>query len=85
VAHELRGQSMGRRFIGEAHGREELTARELEVLQLAAHGLSARQVAERLTVSPATVRSHLENIYPKLGVTDKTSAVATALRQGLIR
>ena len=61
-----------------------LTPRELEVLALAAQGLSARQTAERLIVSPATVRTHFENIYAKLGVSDKASAVASALRQGLI-
>jgi DNA-binding CsgD family transcriptional regulator len=62
-----------------------LTPREIEVLELAAQGLSARRSAERLGVSAATVRTHLENIYAKLGVTDKASAVADALRQGLIR
>jgi two-component system nitrate/nitrite response regulator NarL len=54
------------------------------MLQLAAHGLSAPEAAERLTVSPATVRTHLENIYRKLEVSDKASAVATAMRLGLI-
>jgi len=54
------------------------------VLQLAAEGLSARDAAERLFVSAATVRTHLGNIYARLGVSDKTSAVAKALRLGLI-
>jgi DNA-binding NarL/FixJ family response regulator len=40
--------------------------------------------AERLTVSPGTIRTHLENIYQKLQVSDKASAVATALRLGII-
>lgn len=61
-----------------------LTPRQLEVLQLAAHGLSAKATAARLCITPATVESHLENAYPRLGVTDKTSAVAEALRLGLI-
>ena len=61
-----------------------ITPRETEVLQLAAQGLSARRTAERLVVSPATVRTHFENLYPKLGVRDKASAVAAALRLGLI-
>jgi two-component system nitrate/nitrite response regulator NarL len=40
--------------------------------------------AEKLTLSSATIRTHLENIYPKLDVSDKASAVATALRLGII-
>jgi DNA-binding CsgD family transcriptional regulator len=62
-----------------------LTARELEILQLAAQGLSAPGTAERLVISPGTVRTHLEHIYAKLGVGDKPSAVATGLRLGLIK
>jgi len=46
--------------------------------------LSGRETAERLTVSPFTVKSHLEHIYRKLKVSDKPSAVATALRLGVI-
>ena len=61
-----------------------LTPRELEVLRLAAHGLSATRTAERLVVSPRTVRTHLEHIYAKLGAADKTEAVASAIRYGLI-
>jgi len=61
-----------------------LTPREIEILQLASYGLSGRETAERLTVSPFTVKSHLENIYRKLKVSDKPSAVATALRLGVI-
>lgn len=61
-----------------------LTAREVEMLQLAAHGLSVKETGERLHVSPATVKTHLENIYRKLDVSDKPSAVATALRLGVI-
>jgi DNA-binding CsgD family transcriptional regulator len=62
----------------------ELTAREAEILALASHGLTFKEIGEQLIVSPATVRAHLEKIYPKLGVTDKAAAVATALRHGLI-
>jgi DNA-binding CsgD family transcriptional regulator len=61
-----------------------LTARELEVLQLAAEGQSGPAIAERLVVSPATVRTHFANIYTKLGVRDRAGAVATAMRLGLI-
>jgi PAS domain S-box-containing protein len=61
-----------------------LSARELEVLQLAAHGLSGPMIAEQLVIGPATVKTHFEHIYEKLGVTDRTAAVAEAMRQGLI-
>jgi PAS domain S-box-containing protein len=65
-------------------GDRRLSARELEVLRLAAEGHSGPQIAERLTVSTGTVKSHFENIYEKLGVSDRTAAVAHALRIGLI-
>ena len=62
----------------------ELTERELEVLQLAAQGKSGREIARALVVSPATVKSHLEHIYRKLGVSDRAAAVAHAVRSGVI-
>ena len=65
-------------------GRQRLTPRELQVLQLAAQGNIGREIAERLVVSPATVKSHFEHIYEKLGVRDRAAAVAQALRLGLI-
>lgn len=61
-----------------------LTGREHEILVLAAEGLTGRRIAEQLEISPATVKTHLENIFRKLGVGDRTSAVAQALRGGLI-
>jgi DNA-binding CsgD family transcriptional regulator len=61
-----------------------VTAREADVLALASHGLTSREIAEALVVSQGTVRTHLEHIYLKLGVSDKAAAVAAALRHGLI-
>ena len=61
-----------------------VTARELEILRHAAEGESVREIAERLVISPATVKTHLQNIYGKLGVNDRPAAVAVALRTGLI-
>ncbi len=81
IAHEL-GHFLARR--GGELAEPLLTPREIEVLQLAAGGLSARETAKRLTISPGTVKTHLQNIYPKLEVSDRGAAVATALRLGLI-
>lgn len=61
-----------------------LTAREYEVLALAAEGLSASAIADRLFLSPATIKTHLAHLYDKLGVSDRTAAVAVAFRRGLI-
>lgn len=61
-----------------------LTRREREVLQLAADGHSVVEIAERLNVGRSTVKTHFENTYKKLGVHDRTSAVAEMMRQGLI-
>ena len=61
-----------------------LTARELEVLGLAAAGLGGTDIEARLHVSRSTVKSHFENIYKKLGVSSRVAAVACAMREGLI-
>lgn len=68
----------------EAHERPALTARERAVLSLCADGLSTRDIALRLGVASATVKTHLQSIYHKLDVPDRTSAVAAALRRGLL-
>ena len=64
--------------------RSRLTARELEVLALAADGLGGQEIESRLLLSRSTVKSHFENIYGKLGVRNRPAAVARALRDGLI-
>jgi DNA-binding NarL/FixJ family response regulator len=61
-----------------------LSPRELQVLQLAANGLTGPDIAARLVLSPATVKTHFEHAYQKLGVSDRAGAVARALRAGLI-
>jgi len=63
---------------------ETLTAREVEVLQLLAFGHTNKDIAEQLYISPDTVKTHLEHIFEKLGATDRTAAVAEALRRHLI-
>jgi DNA-binding CsgD family transcriptional regulator len=61
-----------------------LSPRELQVLQLVAEGKPAPEIGELLFVSAGTVKTHLKNIYGKLGARDRASAVAEALRRGLI-
>jgi DNA-binding CsgD family transcriptional regulator len=61
-----------------------LTPRETEVLSLASHGLTYADIADQLAVTAATVRTHLRNVYSKLGAGDKAGAVAAALRHNLI-
>ena len=65
--------------------RDEPTPRELEVLVLAAEGLSNKQIAKKLFVSEATVKTHLVHLFTKLGADSRTAAVATARGRGLIR
>jgi DNA-binding NarL/FixJ family response regulator len=62
-----------------------LSAREIELLRLVAEGSSNREIATRLWISEATVKTHLLHIFGKLGVKDRTAAVTTALERGIIR
>jgi two-component system nitrate/nitrite response regulator NarL len=52
----------------------QLTPRERDVLRLVAHGMTKPQIARLLWFAPSTVRKHLENVYPKLGVHTRTAA-----------
>lgn len=63
--------------------RRGLTQRESEILALVVNGLSNRAIATKLTIGDETVKTHLSSIYRKLGVGDRTGAVATALREGI--
>jgi DNA-binding CsgD family transcriptional regulator len=63
---------------------EALTARELEVLELLAHGLSNKSIATRLGISDQTVKFHVASICGKLGAVNRTDAARRAIRQGLI-
>jgi DNA-binding NarL/FixJ family response regulator len=65
--------------------RPELSARESEVLRLVADGATNGEIATRLFISDATVKSHLVHIYTKLGVSSRTAAVASARELGLLR
>jgi DNA-binding NarL/FixJ family response regulator len=66
-------------------GSDALSPREIEVLQLAARGLSNSEIAKEMFVSATTAKAHLMHIYSKLGVNDRTAAVTTALERGIIR
>ncbi len=67
-----------------ARDRPLMTGRERETLKLTAEGLSAPAIGRRLHLSTATVKTHLQHIYEKLGVSDRAAAVAEAMRRGLL-
>ncbi len=64
---------------------EHLSNRELEVLGLVAKGFSNKEIAKRLHISEATVKTHLLHTFGKLGVDDRTAAVTAALERGILR
>lgn len=66
-----------------APAEEKLSAREIEVLQLAARGSSNKVIGKALHISTATVKTHLIHIYDKLGVDNRTAAVTVALEKGI--
>lgn len=63
---------------------QDLTSRETEVLTLVASGLSDREIAERLVLSPHTVHRHVANVRTKLGLPTRAAAVAAAAKRGLL-
>jgi two-component system, NarL family, nitrate/nitrite response regulator NarL len=65
-------------------GAPQLSAREREVLNLIAEGLSAPEIGKRIHLSTTTVKSHLHTLYEKLGVSDRAAAVAEGMRRGLL-
>jgi DNA-binding NarL/FixJ family response regulator len=93
LVHAIHEVARGQRFIPQPVGnrladalpRTGLTEREIEVLQAVAAGMRNKEIAFRLGVSEATVNSHTKHIMEKLNVTDRTHAVTTALRRGIIR
>jgi DNA-binding NarL/FixJ family response regulator len=64
---------------------DELTPREAEVLALIASGLSNREIAEKLVVSEATVKTHVNHVFAKIGARDRAQAVHYAYSHGLVR
>lgn len=66
-------------------GKSELTEREMSVLQLAARGMSNKEIAQQLNLAMPTIKAHLVNIFNKMGVASRTEAVLLALKKGWVR
>ncbi len=71
-------------LLAEHLGEEDLTRREVEVLQLIRDGQKNKQIADQLSISENTVNFHIKNIVGKLGANDRTHAVTIAVRRGLL-
>lgn len=71
--------------LGEFVNEDSLTSREIEVLKLVADGNSNKEIAQLLFISDDTVKMHVRNILSKLGAGDRTQAVTTALRRGIVQ
>lgn len=88
----IRAVHAGRHYISQAVAtrlaehlpRSELTAREIEVLELIVRGMSNKEIASTLAVADGTIRIHVSNILGKLGVSDRTQAAITALQRGIV-
>ncbi len=81
LAHRLMKMAGDEQAPGAPH--EGLTAQELHVLRLVGQGMSNQQLADELTVSLSTIRTHLKSIYRKLGLQSRAEAVSYAVRNGL--
>jgi DNA-binding NarL/FixJ family response regulator len=64
---------------------DDLTPRELEVLKLIGSGLTNQQIAEELVISEKTVKNHINNVFSKLHIYDRSQAILYAIREGLVR
>jgi DNA-binding NarL/FixJ family response regulator len=72
-------------FVAENMGKEDLSRRELEVLELIREGNKNKQIADQLSIAETTVNFHIKNIVDKLQANDRTHAVTIALRRGLLQ
>ncbi len=89
----IRAVAAGRRYLppgiamilSEHLGQEELTPAEVTVLRMIVGGMSNKEIAFALDLSENTVKTHVQNIFGKIGVSDRTSAATTAIKRGLVR
>ncbi len=89
----IRTVTSGKKFIPlnvaeiltENFGQETLTPSEQKILQMIVNGKSNKQIAFDSSISENTVKTHIKNIFDKLGVSDRTSAATLAIRRGLVR
>ena len=72
-------------ILSENIGKEELTPTESTILRMIVGGMSNKEIALALDISENTVKTHNQNIFGKIGVSDRTSAATTAIRRGLVR
>lgn len=72
-------------ILSENIGKEELTPTESTILRMIVGGMSNKEIAFALDISENTVKTHNQNIFGKIGVSDRTSAATTAIRRGLVR
>jgi two-component system NarL family response regulator len=70
--------------LAERMGTEDLTPREADVLEQIVQGKSNKEIATELDISEATVKTHINSLLSKLGVTDRTQAATAAIRRGLV-
>lgn len=93
LLNAIRTVAAGRKYIpndiaqilSENIGQEELTPTESNVLRMIVGGMSNKEIAFALDVTENTIKSHVQNIFGKIGVSDRTSAATTAIRRGLVR
>jgi len=89
----IRSVAKGRKYIpddiaeiiSENRGTEDLTPAETNVLRMIVGGMSNKEIAFALDVSENTAKTHVKNIFDKIGVSDRTSAATTAIKRGLVR
>jgi len=89
----IRAVNAGRKYIpdeiaqilGENVGQETLTPAETNVLGMIVGGMSNKEIAFALDISENTAKTHVKNIFDKIGVSDRTSAATTAIKRGLVR
>lgn len=72
-------------ILSEHTGQEELTPTEANVLRMIVGGMSNREIAFAMDNSENTIKTHIHNIFGKIGVSDRTSAATLAIKRGLVR